>query len=57
MTEYVEVPSEIINLNKNVTLAVDIMFVCRLTIHGQYFEENEIYYRRIFARPKAANAS
>jgi hypothetical protein len=30
MTEYVEVPSEIINLNKNVTLAVDIMFVCGL---------------------------
>jgi hypothetical protein len=30
MTEYVEVPSKIINLNKNVTLAVDIMFVCGL---------------------------
>jgi hypothetical protein len=30
ITEYVEVPSEIINLNKNVTSVVDIMFVCGL---------------------------
>jgi hypothetical protein len=30
MIEYVEVPSEIINFNKNVQLAVDIMFVCEL---------------------------
>jgi hypothetical protein len=28
MTEYVKIPKEIISLNKNVTLAVDIMFVC-----------------------------
>jgi hypothetical protein len=32
MTEYVDVPDEIINLNNNVTLAVDIMFVCKLPI-------------------------
>jgi hypothetical protein len=30
MTEYVEIPKEIISLNKNITLAVDIMFVCGL---------------------------
>jgi hypothetical protein len=30
MTEYIEIPKEIISLNKNVTLAVDIMFVCGL---------------------------
>jgi hypothetical protein len=30
MTEYAEIPKKIISLNKNVTLAVDIMFVCGL---------------------------
>jgi hypothetical protein len=30
MTEYAEIPKEIISLNKNTTLAVDIMFVCGL---------------------------